>query len=36
MAARFFTVFYFAFFWLMPFYSKIDPVKVVPQHLTRH
>jgi quinol-cytochrome oxidoreductase complex cytochrome b subunit len=23
-----------AFFWLMPFYSKIDPVKVVPERLS--
>jgi ubiquinol-cytochrome c reductase cytochrome b subunit len=34
IVARFFTVFYFAFFWHMPFYSKIDPVKVVPERLS--
>ena len=28
--ARLFTVFYFAFFWLMPFYSKIETVKRIP------
>jgi ubiquinol-cytochrome c reductase cytochrome b subunit len=31
MLARIFTVFYFAFFWLMPFYSKIEPVRATPE-----
>jgi ubiquinol-cytochrome c reductase cytochrome b subunit len=31
--ARFFTVFYFAFFWLMPFYSKIEAVKALPERV---
>jgi len=35
MAARLFTVLYFGFFRLMPLYSKIDQVKVVPERLTR-
>jgi ubiquinol-cytochrome c reductase cytochrome b subunit len=34
MLARLFTVFYFAFFWLMPFYSKIEPVMAVPERVT--
>jgi ubiquinol-cytochrome c reductase cytochrome b subunit len=34
--ARVFAVIYFAFFWLMPFYSKLDPVKPVPQRVTYH
>ena len=33
MLARLFTVFYFAFFWLMPFYSKFEPVKAAPKRL---
>ena len=33
MLARLFTVFYFAFFWLMPFYSKIESVKAVPERV---
>ena len=33
IAARLFTVFYFAFFWLMPFYSKIAAVKTVPERV---
>jgi ubiquinol-cytochrome c reductase cytochrome b subunit len=31
--ARLFTVFYFAFFWLMPFYSKVEAVKAVPERV---
>jgi ubiquinol-cytochrome c reductase cytochrome b subunit len=27
---------YFAFFVLMPFYSRIDPVKPVPDRVTFH
>jgi ubiquinol-cytochrome c reductase cytochrome b subunit len=34
--ARIFAVIYFAFFILMPFYSKLDPVKPVPERLTYH
>jgi ubiquinol-cytochrome c reductase cytochrome b subunit len=34
--ARIFTVPYFAYFWLMPFYSRIDPVKPVPERVTFH
>jgi ubiquinol-cytochrome c reductase cytochrome b subunit len=34
--ARIFTVIYFAYFWLMPFYSSIDPVKPVPERVTYH
>ena len=34
--ARIFAVIYFAFFWLMPFYTRIDPVKPVPERLTYH
>jgi len=34
LLARFFAVFYFAFFWLMPFYSKIEHVKRVPERLS--
>jgi ubiquinol-cytochrome c reductase cytochrome b subunit len=34
--ARIFTVLYFAFFLLMPFYSRIDPVKPVPERVTYH
>jgi ubiquinol-cytochrome c reductase cytochrome b subunit len=33
IAARLFTVLYFAFFWLMPVYSKIDVVKRVPERV---
>ncbi|MFO7305614.1 MAG: cytochrome bc complex cytochrome b subunit [Gammaproteobacteria bacterium] len=35
-AARFFTVVYFAFFILMPWYTKIDPTKPVPERVTYH
>ncbi|MFL6603710.1 MAG: cytochrome bc complex cytochrome b subunit [Steroidobacteraceae bacterium] len=34
MLARIFTVFYFAFFWLMPFYSKMEAVKAAPERVT--
>jgi ubiquinol-cytochrome c reductase cytochrome b subunit len=33
IAARLFTVLYFAFFWLMPFYSKVEAVKGVPARM---
>lgn len=36
LLARIFTVIYFAFFWLMPFYTPIDPVKPVPERVTYH
>ncbi len=31
--ARFFTVLYFAFFWLMPVYSKVEAVQRVPERV---
>jgi ubiquinol-cytochrome c reductase cytochrome b subunit len=31
--ARIFTVIYFAYFWLMPIYTKLDPVKPVPERV---
>jgi ubiquinol-cytochrome c reductase cytochrome b subunit len=34
--ARICTVVYFAFFLLMPWYSKIDRVKALPERLTGH
>src|SRR6202045_982813 len=34
--ARIFTVIYFAFFLLMPFYSRIDAVKSVPDRVVYH
>jgi len=34
--ARIFAAIYFAFFWLMPFYSKFDPVKPVPERVVYH
>ncbi len=34
--ARIFAVLYFAFFWLMPFYTRIDPVKPVPERVVYH
>ena len=34
--ARIFTVVYFAFFVLMPFYTKLDPVKPLPARVTYH
>jgi len=36
LLARLFTAFYFAFFWLMPLYSKIEAVKAVPERVTRN
>ena len=35
IAARLFSVLYFAFFWLMPLYSKIDRVTPVTERLSR-
>jgi ubiquinol-cytochrome c reductase cytochrome b subunit len=32
--ARIFAVPYFASFWLMPFYSRIDAVEPVPERVT--
>jgi ubiquinol-cytochrome c reductase cytochrome b subunit len=34
--ARIFGICYFAFFWLMPFYSRIDRVKPVPERVVYH
>jgi len=34
--ARLFTVIYFLFFLLMPFYTKLDPVKPVPERVVYH
>jgi ubiquinol-cytochrome c reductase cytochrome b subunit len=34
LLARVFGVFYFAFFWLMPFYTKLERVKATPERLT--
>ncbi len=34
--SRLFAVPYFAFFGLMPFYSRLDPVKPVPERVTFH
>jgi ubiquinol-cytochrome c reductase cytochrome b subunit len=34
--ARLFTLVYFLFFVLMPWYSKIDPVKPEPERVTSH
>jgi len=34
--ARVFAVIYFAFFWLMPIYTKLDPVKPVPERVVYH
>ncbi|MBX3694696.1 MAG: cytochrome bc complex cytochrome b subunit [Steroidobacteraceae bacterium] len=36
MLARIFTIAYFAFFVLMPFYTRVDPVKPVPERVTYH
>jgi len=33
---RYFCGAYFLYFWLMPFYSRIDPVKPVPERVTFH
>jgi len=34
--ARVFTAIYFAFFLLMPIYTRLDPVKPVPDRVTYH
>ena len=34
--ARIFTLYYFAFFALMPFWTRIDTVKAVPDRVTTH
>jgi len=34
MLARLFTVAYFAFFWLMPFYSKLEPLRPEPERVS--
>jgi ubiquinol-cytochrome c reductase cytochrome b subunit len=34
--ARIFTVIYLAYFWLMPIYTKLEPVKPVPARVTYH
>ncbi len=34
MLAQVFTIIYFAFFFLMPIYSKLDPTKPVPERVT--
>ena len=34
--ARIFSVIYFAFFILMPWYTRIDPVKTPPERVTYH
>ena len=31
--ARFFTITYFAFFLLMPFYTKLEKTKIVPERV---
>ncbi len=36
MAARFFSVIYFAFFLLMPYYTSIDKTKPVPERVVYH
>jgi ubiquinol-cytochrome c reductase cytochrome b subunit len=36
MLARIFAVIYFLFFLLMPFYTKLDPVKPVPERVVYH
>ena len=36
MMARFFTVLYFAFFLLMPYYTSIDKTKPVPERVVYH
>jgi ubiquinol-cytochrome c reductase cytochrome b subunit len=36
LLARIFTAGYFAFFLLMPWYTRIDPVKSVPERVTYH
>ena len=34
--ARIFTILYFAYFILMPFYTKIEQTKPLPERLTYH
>jgi ubiquinol-cytochrome c reductase cytochrome b subunit len=34
--ARIFSVGYFGFFVLMPIYTRIDPVKPVPERISNH
>jgi ubiquinol-cytochrome c reductase cytochrome b subunit len=34
--ARIFSVVYFAYFLLMPIYTRLDPVKPVPERVTYH
>ena len=34
LVARVFTMIYFAYFWLMPVYSKLDHVKAVPERVS--
>jgi ubiquinol-cytochrome c reductase cytochrome b subunit len=36
MLARIFAVIYFAFFWLMPFYTRLETVKPVPERVVFH
>ena len=36
MVARLFTVYYFAFFIFMPFWTKLDSVKTVPERVPEH
>jgi ubiquinol-cytochrome c reductase cytochrome b subunit len=36
LTSRIFTFVYFAFFLLMPWYSRIDAVKPVPERVTYH
>jgi ubiquinol-cytochrome c reductase cytochrome b subunit len=36
LAARFFAVIYFAFFLLMPWYTRIDQTRPVPERVTYH
>jgi ubiquinol-cytochrome c reductase cytochrome b subunit len=34
LLARVFAVLYLAFFWLMPLYSRLEPVRAVPERLS--
>ena len=36
LLARIFTILYFAYFWLMPFYTRMETVKPVPERVTYH
>jgi ubiquinol-cytochrome c reductase cytochrome b subunit len=36
LLARIFTLLYFLYFLAMPIYTRLDPVKPVPQRLTGH